>query len=77
MPHAAAIADIRQLCQRYNSPASEPGTHALAYKVLAIMQRHGVLEQPQQHVTEPTDLNMTPTDRTEANVKEEKGCEAE
>ena len=34
----SAIDAIEALCRKYNSPATEPGTHALAAKILKIIE---------------------------------------
>jgi hypothetical protein len=31
---------ITELCRRYNHPGCEPGTHALANKVLSLAEKH-------------------------------------
>lgn len=65
MSHQIAIAEIRSLCQRYSHPGVNPGTHALAYRIIGIIEKHEKLTAD--------GTNTTPATSMDANGTKEKG----
>ncbi len=56
------LTEIRSLCQRYSHSGVSPGAHALAYRILMMIEKH----------EKATVTAASQTERMEANVTEEK-----